>query len=113
MPLISGYEFDVGIHYVGECANNTITHTLLDQITEGQLGFNPVEQEIDTIILTDPKRDGIRKIPLLSGKDVWKNKLKEMFPKEEKAIDEYFKQMRVRSFSSLELDFLYIISTSC
>jgi len=90
-----GYEFDVGIHYVGECANNTITHTLLDQITEGQLGFNPVEQEIDTIILTDPKRDGIRKIPLLSGKDVWKNKLKEMFPKEEKAIDEYFKQMRI------------------
>ncbi len=32
-----GYEFDVGIHYVGNFIRPTLTRTLLEQITDGQI----------------------------------------------------------------------------
>lgn len=32
-----GYEFDVGIHYVGNLTRQTLTRTLLDQISDGQI----------------------------------------------------------------------------
>jgi all-trans-retinol 13,14-reductase len=32
-----GYEFDTGVHYIGEMGSQTKVKTLLDQITEGQL----------------------------------------------------------------------------
>ena len=32
-----GYEFDVGIHYVGEFNRPTLTRTLLEQISDGQI----------------------------------------------------------------------------
>ena len=31
-----GYEFDVGIHYIGEMNNQSLNKTLSDQITEGK-----------------------------------------------------------------------------
>lgn len=34
-----GYEFDVGIHYIGEMRHNTSLKFLLDQISEGQVQF--------------------------------------------------------------------------
>ena len=46
-----GFEFDVGIHYIGECANNTLTHTFVNQITEGQLEWAPVGDVIDKVEL--------------------------------------------------------------
>ena len=33
-----GYEFDVGIHYIGEVSKGELNRTLVDQITDGQLG---------------------------------------------------------------------------
>lgn len=32
-----GYEFDVGIHYIGEMTYQSLTKTYVDQITNGQL----------------------------------------------------------------------------
>ncbi len=32
-----GYEFDVGIHYVGNLTRHTLNRTLLDQISDGQI----------------------------------------------------------------------------
>lgn len=32
-----GYEFDVGIHYVGNFIRPTLSRTLLEQITDGQI----------------------------------------------------------------------------
>ena len=39
-----GYEFDVGIHYVGKVGYQTINKTLLDQISDGQLEWQEMEQ---------------------------------------------------------------------
>ena len=44
-----GYEFDVGIHYIGEVNPGNINRTLLDQITEGQLDWAPLEDMYDIV----------------------------------------------------------------
>ena len=33
-----GYEFDVGIHYIGKMGHPNINKTFMDQICDGQLG---------------------------------------------------------------------------
>ena len=37
-----GYEFDVGIHYIGEFRKHTLSRTLLEQISRGQIGWHPL-----------------------------------------------------------------------
>ena len=41
-----GYEFDVGIHYIGGFTRQTITHTLLDQISDGQIQWAQLGKDI-------------------------------------------------------------------
>jgi len=87
-----GYEFDVGIHYVGEVANNTITQTLVDQISDGQIGWAPVEDVIDQVELGVGDERSTHRI--LKGRDVWKGELKKDFPDEHVAIEKFFKVMK-------------------
>ena len=42
-----GYEFDVGIHYIGDVGYPTMFRVLLDQVTEGQLEWAPLEETFD------------------------------------------------------------------
>jgi len=87
-----GYEFDVGIHYVGEVEGNTLTQTYIDQITEGQLGWAPVEDCIDRVELGTG--DDRSTHDVLKGKENWKNELKSSFPYDHAAIDKYFNAMK-------------------
>ena len=83
----------MGIHYVGEVTGNTLTHIYLDQITEGQLGWSPVEDVIDCVELGTADNRTTHKVP--KGRDTWKNELKSKFPDDHAAIDKYFAAMRV------------------
>jgi all-trans-retinol 13,14-reductase len=42
-----GYEFDVGIHFVGGFTRQTLTHTLFDQISDGQIQWAQLGKDID------------------------------------------------------------------
>ena len=44
-----GYEFDVGIHYIGEMSKDRINRTLVDQITDGQLEWEKLDEEFDVV----------------------------------------------------------------
>ncbi len=44
-----GYEFDVGIHYIGEMSKDKINRTLVDQITEGQVEWEKLDEEFDVV----------------------------------------------------------------
>ena len=44
-----GYEFDVGIHYIGEMGHQTLNKTLLDQICEGQVEWAPLDDDFDVV----------------------------------------------------------------
>ena len=83
-----GFEFDTGIHYVGEMARGTMSRVLIDQLTEGRLEWVKLEEVYDTVVL------GGRQFPVPSGKGAWEKSLVERFPAEEKGIKKYFEMVR-------------------
>ena len=46
---LPGYEWDVGIHYIGEMGRQTLNKTLLDQISCGQIEWAPLDHEFDVV----------------------------------------------------------------
>ncbi|KAJ1091610.1 hypothetical protein NDU88_004727 [Pleurodeles waltl] len=82
-----GYEFDVGIHYIGRMYENGPLRFLTDQLTDGQLQWEKMDSPFDTVILGDPSTG--KKYPLYSGAKEYIEGLKKSFPAESKAIDKY------------------------
>ncbi|XP_053706662.1 all-trans-retinol 13,14-reductase-like [Synchiropus splendidus] len=90
-----GFEFDVGIHYLGQLHQNSLLKVALDQITEGQLQFTRLEDHFDTLILGQPGHG--REYHIHAGKTQMAASLKKQFPGEEKAIDEFMRLMKLAS----------------
>ncbi|XP_035611285.1 all-trans-retinol 13,14-reductase-like [Oncorhynchus keta] len=87
-----GFEFDVGIHYLGQLHENSMFRVALDQISEGQIQFNRLEQHFDTLILG--QGEDRRDYHILSGKTEMAESLKRQFPDDVEALNEYFKYMK-------------------
>jgi len=80
----NGYEWDVGVHYIGDMGSpNTLGRKLFDFITDGQLQWAPMDANYDRFYLGDEQYD------LFAGKDGFRQSLVSRFPREEKAIDTY------------------------
>lgn len=80
----NGYEWDVGVHYVGEMQKSwSMLRRIFDVITDGELKWAPMDESYDDIIIGD------KTFHYLAGKDAFKEEIKAQFPGEEKAIDEY------------------------
>nr|XP_020505268.1 all-trans-retinol 13,14-reductase-like [Labrus bergylta]XP_029136200.1 all-trans-retinol 13,14-reductase-like [Labrus bergylta] len=90
-----GFEFDVGIHYLGQLHENSMLKVALDQITDGQLQFTRLEQHFDTLILG--QHDKRREYHIHAGKTEMAASLKKQFPGEEDSIDEFARLMKVAS----------------
>ncbi|XP_077360739.1 all-trans-retinol 13,14-reductase-like [Festucalex cinctus] len=90
-----GFEFDVGIHYLGQLHENSLLRVALDQITEGQLQFTRLEQHFDTLVLGQPGRH--REYHIHAGKTEMAANLKKQFPGEEDAVDEFFRLIKLAS----------------
>ncbi|XP_017274804.1 all-trans-retinol 13,14-reductase [Kryptolebias marmoratus] len=84
-----GFEFDVGIHYIGELQDHKPFRCMLDQMTNGQLEWEPLENPFDHVVLGPPENR--RSYPIYSGRTRFPEELKKSFPGEEKAIDEYLR----------------------
>ncbi|KAF4115914.1 all-trans-retinol 13,14-reductase [Onychostoma macrolepis] len=82
-----GFEFDVGIHYIGELLDHKPFRCVVDQLTNGQLQWDPLENPFDKVVLGPPENRRI--YPIYSGRKRYIDELKKCFPGEEKAIDEY------------------------
>uniref|UniRef100_A0A673K2T1 All-trans-retinol 13,14-reductase n=1 Tax=Sinocyclocheilus rhinocerous TaxID=307959 RepID=A0A673K2T1_9TELE len=82
-----GFEFDIGIHYIGELLDHKPLRCLIDQLTNGQLQWEPLDNPFDKVVLGPPENRRI--YPIYSGKKRYIDELKKCFPGEEKAIDEY------------------------
>lgn len=94
-----GFEFDTGIHYIGEMQNRTSTKFLIDQLTDGQLVWSPLENQYDTVAIGDLSNPKL--FPIVSGKEELKKVLYERFPDEKVAIDKYFELLKVKSRNEL------------
>lgn len=79
-----GYEWDVGIHYIGEVGRpNSMLKKLFDYITDGKLKWADMGEVYDRIIV------GGQEFDFVKGVRNWKEKIKSYFPGEEEAIDRY------------------------
>ncbi|MGH8442563.1 MAG: phytoene desaturase family protein [Nevskiaceae bacterium] len=79
-----GYEWDVGVHYIGETHKpKSQMRRLFDVITDGQLQWAPMDPCYDRIILGDRRYD------LVAGRENFAAELKKRFPAEAGAIDRY------------------------
>ena len=47
--ICQNYEFDIGVHYIGDVGSQTPNKTILDQITEGQLEWEPLDDPYDVV----------------------------------------------------------------
>lgn len=71
----------------------------MDQMTNGQLQWDPLDNPFDHVVLGPPENR--RRYPIYSGKTRFPEELKKCFPEEEKAIDEYIKLVKVGSCISI------------
>ncbi|MGQ0587748.1 MAG: phytoene desaturase family protein [Gammaproteobacteria bacterium] len=79
-----GFEWDVGVHYIGETHNpKGQMRRLFDVITDGQLQWAPMDPCYDRIIV------GGKKFDFVAGRENFAAELKQKFPAEAEAIDRY------------------------
>ena len=79
-----GFEWDVGLHYVGEVHRPDSTiRRLFDEITGGRLDWQPMGDVYDTVVV------GEERFEYVAGRDSWRQRMHECFPAEIKAVDRY------------------------
>jgi all-trans-retinol 13,14-reductase len=79
-----GYEWDVGVHYVGEVHKPwSAIRRVFDVISDGNLEWAPMDARYDRIVLGD------KSIDYVAGREEFKAEIKLHFPQEAAAIDRY------------------------
>lgn len=82
------FEWDVGLHYVGEMVKGTMSRAMFDLVTAGGVRWQPMPDIYDVFLypgLTFRAR---------AGRSRLRSDLKERFPGEAAAIDTYFRDVR-------------------
>lgn len=78
-----GYEWDVGVHYIGQVGERGALKGLFDRLTDGRIRWNPLPDVYDRVELGDRGYD------LVTGTGRFVAKMGEYFPSERKAIEQY------------------------
>lgn len=79
-----GFEWDVGIHYIGEVQKNTsVIKKLFDYISDAEIKWADMGEVYDKIVVGDKEYDFVK------GVQNFKDKMVTYFPNEKKAIYEY------------------------
>jgi len=79
----AGYDWDVGVHYIGDMGTQTTVRRLMDFLTGGQLGWAPMDAHYDRFFIGDNVYDAV------AGRDAFRDNLVGYFPREAQAIDRY------------------------
>ncbi|NXY82595.1 RETST reductase, partial [Alcedo cyanopectus] len=82
-----GFEFDTGIHYVGQMQEGSLMRFVVDQLTEGQLDWAQLPATYDAVVLGEPGSGSTYRIR--AGEREYFRALKEQFPGDGAAIDEF------------------------
>ncbi len=78
-----GYEWDPGVHYIGDVGAQTRNKRMFDFVSEGRLEWAPMDNEYDRFYVGD------KVFCARAGKKKFRNNLVRMFPGEEQAIDRH------------------------
>jgi len=79
----NGYEWDVGVHYIGDVGAQTRTRRMFDFLSDGNLKWAPMDAEFDRFYVGD------KVFNAKAGKQEFRDNLIRQFPNEQAAIDEY------------------------
>jgi len=79
----NGYEWDPGVHYIGDVGTRTRSRRMFDFLSGGKLEWAPMAAEYDRFYIGDKIFNAI------AGKQEFRDNLVQRFPREEQAIDRY------------------------
>jgi all-trans-retinol 13,14-reductase len=79
----NGYEWDVGVHYIGDVGAKTRTRMMFDYLSGGRLKWAPMDDEYDRFYIGD------KVFSAIAGKQQFRDNLLKHFPAEAQAIDRY------------------------
>ena len=79
----NGYEWDVGVHYIGDVGAKTRTRMMFDYLSGDKLKWAPMDDEYDRFYVGD------KTFCAKAGKQQFRDNLVRQFPSEEQAIDRY------------------------
>lgn len=83
-----GYEWDVGIHYIGDVSHPKATgRRMFDFLTEGELQWEDMGEVYDRIFLGDNAYDFVK------GYENFRAQMHEYFPEDKAAIDQYLEKI--------------------
>jgi all-trans-retinol 13,14-reductase len=82
------YEWDVGVHYVGEMAKGMKPRALLDYVTQGGVQWTPLPSAYDLLVFPGMT------YRIEAGEQNLASKLAAAFPRERDAIEAYFGDVR-------------------
>lgn len=83
-----GYEWDVGVHYIGDVLDpQSPLRRLFDDVTDAQLEWADMGDVYDRIILGDETFDFVR------GRENFRRQLHGYFPQQRRAIDRYLREI--------------------
>ncbi len=79
-----GWEWDVGVHYIGQVhQEGSMLRRLCDEVTGGNLRWEPMGEVYDTVVI------GGRRWNYVAGRENWRRRMHGYFPEETAAIDRY------------------------
>ena len=95
-----GYLFDVGIHLLGQLSEGMMTTILIDQITDGQIGWSKLPQNFDRVVIGDDADKIEFDVCSSRNSNKFKDDLIQRFPDDAKSIEKYFNMQKqvMRSF---------------
>jgi all-trans-retinol 13,14-reductase len=79
----AGYEWDVGVHYIGDMGTKTTVRRMMDFLTDGHLAWAPMDAHYDRFFIGDNVYDAV------AGREAFRENLVGYFPREAGAIDRY------------------------
>src|SRR5210317_1194269 len=79
----NGYEWDVGVHYIGDVGAETRSQKLFDYLSGGKLEWSPMDEEYDRFYIGD------KVYSARAGKQAFRDNLVRQFPEQVDAIDRY------------------------
>jgi len=90
-----GYEWDVGLHYIGGVLRpNALLRRLFDEITDGELQWEPMGEVYDTVVIGEDRYEYV------TGRESWRERMHSYFPGEAAAIDQYLELVQAAVGSS-------------
>jgi all-trans-retinol 13,14-reductase len=91
----TGYEWDVGVHYIGGLSSGRSTFgAVFNAITEGKITWEPMGDPYDRFVIGGQAYD------FVAGADRFRESLKRAFPGEATAIDRYIELVRTTARAS-------------